>query len=147
MIYRAAGAPTTSGSGTRAPAALDWLGASNLNTCRQPQGIDAAFDRHEARVGVAVIALVCYNTDTVAILPRASRALTSTNPETRRQGLLHTVWPNGQVDDLTPQPAPPPHRGPLPYQRRVRSSRYSRGDRALDMSARYGSRRIAGSSQ
>jgi hypothetical protein len=51
MIYRAAGDPTTSRTGTEAPAALDWAGASNLNTCWRPQDVDAAFDRNEAHVG------------------------------------------------------------------------------------------------
>jgi hypothetical protein len=104
MIYEGAGDPTTNGSSVGAHAALDWAGASNLNTCWRPQDVDAAFDRDETHVGVAVIALVYNNTDTPAVLPRVARALTSTNPETRRQGLLalmHTARLHGQVDDVT----------------------------------------------
>jgi hypothetical protein len=80
MIYEGAGDPTTNGSSVGAHAALDWAGASNLNTCWRPQDVDAAFDRDETHVGVAVIALVYNNTDTPAVLPRVARALTSTNP-------------------------------------------------------------------
>jgi hypothetical protein len=51
-----------------------------------------------------VIALVHTNTDTATVLPRVARALTSTNAETRRQGLLalmHTARLHGQVDEAT----------------------------------------------
>ncbi|MEU4715846.1 hypothetical protein AB0F73_19600 [Micromonospora purpureochromogenes] len=104
MRYEPAGDPTASESGADEPAALDWAGASNLSTCRQPEDVDAAFDRNEPHVGVAVIALVYNNTDTTAVMLRVARALTSTNPETRRQGLLalmHTARLHGQVDDVT----------------------------------------------
>jgi hypothetical protein len=48
MIYRAAGDLPTSKTGADAPAALDWAGASNLNTCWRRKDVDAAFDRNEA---------------------------------------------------------------------------------------------------
>lgn len=51
-----------------------------------------------------MIALVYDNTDTTAVMLRVARALTSTNPDTRQQGLLalmHTARLHGRVDDLT----------------------------------------------
>ena len=102
--YESAGEPTTSEPGVDDPGVLDWAEASNLHTCRQPEDVDDAFDRNEPHVGVAVIALVYNNTDTTAVMLRVARALTSTNPETRRQGLLalmHTARLHGRVDDHT----------------------------------------------
>ena len=102
--YESAGEPITSEPVVDDPGVLDLAGASNLHTCRQPDDVDDAFDRNEPHTGVAVIALVHNNTDTTAVMLRVARALTSTNPETRRQGLLalmHTARLHGRVDDHT----------------------------------------------
>lgn len=86
------------------PVDLDWERGSNLNRCREPRDVDAAFDRGEEHVGVALIALVYNNPDTDAVLPRVARGLRSPNPETRRQSLLalmHTARLHGRVDAIT----------------------------------------------
>ncbi|MFF0717157.1 hypothetical protein [Micromonospora sp. NPDC003816] len=83
---------------------LDWEQGRNLNSCREPGDVDAAFDRGEGHVGVALIALVHNNPDTDAVLPRVARGLRSPNPETRRQSLLaltHTARLHGRVDAIT----------------------------------------------
>lgn len=103
MIYATAGdsAPRDSGSEF---VDLDWDGGGNLNLCREPGDVDAAFDRGEERVGVALIALVYNNPDTDEVLPRVARGLRSPNPETRRQSLLalmHTARLHGRVDATT----------------------------------------------
>jgi len=82
---------------------LDWERGSNLNRCNSPQEIDAAFDRGEERVGVAVIALAYNHADTDAVLVRVARGLRSPSPETRRQSLLalmHTARLHGRVDSI-----------------------------------------------
>jgi len=86
------------------PIDLDWQQGSNLNRCRRPADVDAAFDRGEEHVGAALIALVHNNPDTDAVLPRVARGLRSPHPETRRQSLLalmHTARLHGRVDAVT----------------------------------------------
>ncbi|WP_406079209.1 hypothetical protein [Micromonospora sp. NBC_00858] len=102
MIYAAAGDSAPEGDDAE-PVNLDWERGGNLNRCREPGDVDAAFDRGEEHVGVALIALVHNNPDTDAVLPRVARGL-SPNPETRRQSLLalmHTARLHGRVDAIT----------------------------------------------
>ncbi|WP_412538723.1 hypothetical protein R8Z50_23065 [Longispora sp. K20-0274] len=103
MIYAAAGDPSPERCGGES-VDLDWERGSNLNLCDEPDDVDAAFDRGEERVGVALIALVYNNPDTDAVLPKVARGLRSPNPETRRQSLLalmHTARLHGRVDAVT----------------------------------------------
>lgn len=103
VIYVTAGDPTPE-SDNAGPVDLDWERGDNLNRCREPGDVDAAFDRGEEHVGVALIALVHNNPDTDAVLPRVARGLRSPNPETRRQSLLaltHTARLHGRVDATT----------------------------------------------
>lgn len=103
MIYAAAGDSAPEGDDVE-PVDLDWERGGNLNRCREPRDIDAAFDRGEEHVGVALIALVYNNPDADAVLPRVARGLRSPNPETRRQSLLalmHTARLHGRVDAIT----------------------------------------------
>ncbi|MEV6968837.1 hypothetical protein AB0M47_27330 [Hamadaea sp. NPDC051192] len=102
MIYQPAGAPRPDDPIDRKD--LDWERGSNLNRCHSPQDVDAAFDRGEERVGVAVIALAYNHADTDAVLVRVARGLRSSSPETRRQSLLalmHTARLHGRVDSVT----------------------------------------------
>ncbi|PYC77201.1 hypothetical protein C7C46_19720 [Streptomyces tateyamensis] len=54
----------------------------------QPEEVDAAFDRGEPLVGVAVIFLALNHPDAEAILPRVGKALESQDTEIRRQGVI-----------------------------------------------------------
>jgi hypothetical protein len=102
VIYQPAGDPFPDDPAD--PEDLDWERGSNLNRCRSPEDVDAAFDRGEQRVGVAVIALAHNHTDTDAVLARVARGLRSPSPETRRQSLLalmHTARLHGHVDAVT----------------------------------------------
>ncbi|MFF2520705.1 hypothetical protein [Streptomyces liangshanensis] len=67
---------------------LNWQDSSTLRWTEHPEDVDAAFDRGEPLVGVAVIALALNHADAGAILPRVNRALESENAETRRQGVI-----------------------------------------------------------
>jgi hypothetical protein len=103
VIYEAAGDSSPEGDDAE-PVDLDWERGGNLNRCREPGDVDAAFDRGEEHVGVALIALVYNNPDTDKVLPRVARGLRSPNPETRRQSLLalmHTARLHGRVDAIT----------------------------------------------
>lgn len=103
MIYAAAGDSAPEGDDVE-PVDLDWERGSNLNRCREPTDVDAAFDRGEEHVAVALIALVHNNPNTDTVLPRVARGLRSPNPETRRQSLLalmHTARLHGRVDATT----------------------------------------------
>ncbi|HEX5594753.1 MAG TPA: hypothetical protein VFX61_01835 [Micromonosporaceae bacterium] len=103
MIYAAACDSAPDGDDVE-PVDLDWEWGGNLNRCREPGDVDAAFDRGEERVGVALIALVYNSPDTDAVLPRVAMGLRSPNPETRRQSLLalaHTARLHGRVDAIT----------------------------------------------
>lgn len=101
VIYAAAGASKDDDAES---VDFDWEQGGNLNRCREPGDVDAAFDRGEEHVGVALIALVHNNPDTDAVLSRVARGLRSPNPETRRQSLLalmHTARLHGRVDAIT----------------------------------------------
>ncbi|WP_406007633.1 hypothetical protein OG440_16835 [Streptomyces sp. NBC_00637] len=67
---------------------LNWQDGSTLRWIEQPGEVDAAFDRGEPLVGVAVIALALNHADADTILPRVRRALESEDPEIRRQGVV-----------------------------------------------------------
>ncbi|MEV5146869.1 hypothetical protein AB0L14_21145 [Streptomyces sp. NPDC052727] len=67
---------------------LDWQVGSTLRWIDRPEEVDAAFDRGEPLVGVAVIALALNHVDADVILPRVSRAMESEDAEIRRQGVI-----------------------------------------------------------
>ncbi|WP_328718676.1 hypothetical protein OHT52_03725 [Streptomyces sp. NBC_00247] len=76
-------------SGPADPAAvLNWRDGRTLRWTDQPDEVDAAFDRGEPLVGVAVVALALNHTDADSVLPRIGRALESGDPEVRRQGVI-----------------------------------------------------------
>ncbi|MGW6704089.1 hypothetical protein ACWGDE_04225 [Streptomyces sp. NPDC054956] len=67
---------------------LDWQDGSTLRWIDQPEEVDAAFDRGEPLVGVAVIALALNHADADVILPRVRKAMESKDAEIRRQGVI-----------------------------------------------------------
>ncbi|MBT2509320.1 hypothetical protein J7I98_26275 [Streptomyces sp. ISL-98] len=80
---------------------VDWLHSSTLRWVDQPEQVDAAFERGEGLVGVAVIALVLNHPDPKAVLPVVARALESQDQEVRRQGvvaLAHVARQHHTVD-------------------------------------------------
>ncbi|MET8411694.1 hypothetical protein ABZV34_26975 [Streptomyces sp. NPDC005195] len=79
--------PHENGSVGRTPA-LNWQDGSSLRWTDQPGEVDAAFDRGEPLVGVAVIALALNHADADTVLPRVGRALESEDPAIRRQGVI-----------------------------------------------------------
>ncbi|MEJ8639787.1 hypothetical protein [Streptomyces sp. MS2.AVA.5] len=68
--------------------AYNWADGTGLLGMDQPEAIDAAFERQEALVGVAVIGLALHHSDPGVILPRIARALRSDSEELRRQGTI-----------------------------------------------------------
>jgi len=95
------------GSAKQAPA-LNWQDASTLRWVERPDDVDAAFNRGEPLVGVAVIALALNHDSADAILPQVARAMVAADPEIRRQGVvalahvarLHRPVDQGCVDLL-----------------------------------------------
>ncbi|MCM1976408.1 hypothetical protein [Streptomyces sp. G1] len=79
--------PEENGPADPAPV-LNWQDGSTLRWTEQPEEVDAAFDRREPLVGVAVIALALNHADADAILPRVDKALESEDAEIRRQGVI-----------------------------------------------------------
>ncbi|MFC9243779.1 hypothetical protein ACFT7S_06920 [Streptomyces sp. NPDC057136] len=80
---------------------MNWQNSSALLGTDRPEEIDAAFDRGEDLVGVAVIGLALNHPDAHAILPRVARALESADAEQRRQGrvaLAHVARLHRTVD-------------------------------------------------
>jgi hypothetical protein len=66
--------------------------------------VDAAFDRGDPLVGVAVIGLSLCHDDAEVIAPRARRAIASGEQQLRCQGLTavsHMVRRTGEIDDVT----------------------------------------------
>lgn len=63
---------------------VDWRDSSTLSWIDQPEQVNAAFDRGEGFVGVAVVALALNHSDPAAVLPVIARALESQNQEVRR---------------------------------------------------------------
>ncbi|MGW4378758.1 hypothetical protein [Kitasatospora sp. NPDC004531] len=76
-----------SGSADVAPA-LNWQDASTLRWVERPDDVDAAFDRGEPHVGVAVIFLALNHDNADAILSQVARAMSADDPEIRRQGVV-----------------------------------------------------------
>ncbi|MEU1593565.1 hypothetical protein ABZ468_12070 [Streptomyces sp. NPDC005708] len=93
---------THEGADTRSPDwAYNWADGTGLLGMDQPEEIDAAFERGEPHVGVAVIGLALNHSDPVAILPRIARALRTDSEELRRQGtvaLAHVARLHHTVD-------------------------------------------------
>lgn len=80
---------------------MNWRSSSALMGTDRPEEVDAAFDRAEELVGVAVIGLALNHPDAVAILPRVARALESEGGELRHQGrvaLAHVARLHSTVD-------------------------------------------------
>jgi hypothetical protein len=67
---------------------MNWLDSSALMGTDRPEEVDAAFERGERDVGVAVIGLALTHPDPWQILPRTARALASANPDVRAQGIV-----------------------------------------------------------
>lgn len=67
---------------------MNWLDSSALMGTDRPEEVDAAFDRREQLVGVAVIGLALTHPDPWQVLPRTARALASTNLDVRAQGII-----------------------------------------------------------
>ncbi|MFE4990407.1 hypothetical protein ACFRH4_03500 [Streptomyces mirabilis] len=75
---------TSERAGTGSPDwAYNWADGTGLLGMDQPGEIDAAFERGEPHVGVAVIGLALNHSDPVAILPRIAHALRSDAEELR----------------------------------------------------------------
>jgi hypothetical protein len=82
--------------------------------------VDAAFDRDDPSVGVAVIGLSLCHDDAEVIAPRARRAIVSGKRELRCQGLTavsHMVRRTGEIDDVTLETIRPLLRDPDPMVR------------------------------
>ncbi|MEV4378230.1 hypothetical protein [Streptosporangium sp. NPDC049644] len=82
---------------------MDWANIQHDPT-RCADQVDAAFDRGDPLVGVAVIGLSLCHDDAKVIAPRARRAIASGKQELRCQGLTavsHMVRRTGEIDDVT----------------------------------------------
>ncbi|MEU8379229.1 hypothetical protein [Streptosporangium sp. NPDC048865] len=95
---------------------MDWG-----NLPHDPQGcadeVDAAFERDDPLVGVAVIGLSLCNDDAEVTAPRARRAIASGGRQLRCQGLTavsHMVRRTGEIDDVTLETLRPLLRDPDP---------------------------------
>ncbi|MFC8229958.1 hypothetical protein [Streptomyces sp. NPDC057287] len=80
---------------------MNWRSDSALLGTDRPEEVDAAFDRGEELVGVAVIGLALQHPDAEAILPRVARALESEDARLRPQSrvaLAHVARLHGTVD-------------------------------------------------
>ncbi|REK85461.1 hypothetical protein DY245_37750 [Streptomyces inhibens] len=84
---------------------MNWQESSALLGTDRPEEVDAAFDRGEELVGVAVIGLALTHPDAAAILPRVARALDraleTSDPGLRHQGIValaHTARLHCTVD-------------------------------------------------
>ncbi|MFI0215013.1 hypothetical protein [Streptomyces lydicus] len=84
---------------------MNWRDSSALLGTDRPEEVDAAFERGEELVGVAVIGLALTHPHATAILPRVARALdralASSDPGLRHQGIValaHTARLHRTVD-------------------------------------------------
>ncbi|UZJ33255.1 hypothetical protein [Streptomyces endophytica] len=84
---------------------MNWRESGPLLGTDRPEEVDAAFERGEELLGVAVIGLALTHPDPAAILPRVARtlerALESSDHGLRHQGLValaHTARLHGTVD-------------------------------------------------
>ncbi|SER04154.1 hypothetical protein SAMN05216188_107173 [Lentzea xinjiangensis] len=79
---------------------MDWRSEAVLMGTDRPEEVDAAFDRGEPMVGVAVIGLALSHPDPWAVLRRVARALDHNRIEVRRHGataLAHVARLHGVV--------------------------------------------------
>jgi hypothetical protein len=60
----------------------------SLDAAEPPEAVAAAFDRGDPEAGVAVIALALHHQDPYGTLPLVARALASTDPGLRHQGIV-----------------------------------------------------------
>lgn len=82
-------------------AGMNWADSSALMGTDRPEEVDAAFERGEPDVGVAVIGLALTHPDPRPILARTARALASDDPTLRAQAtvaLAHVARLHGVVD-------------------------------------------------
>lgn len=80
---------------------MNWADSSALMGTDRPEEVDAAFERGEPDVGVAVIGLALTHPDPLAILPRTARALASEDSALRAQAIValaHAARLHGVVD-------------------------------------------------
>jgi hypothetical protein len=80
---------------------LDWAAGHGLLAVADPAVVDAAFDRREKHVGIAVVGLALNGDDLDAIAPRVVRAIEADDEETRRLGFTaagHTARLFGTLD-------------------------------------------------
>ncbi|MFD0042463.1 hypothetical protein ACFVIZ_33025 [Streptomyces anulatus] len=70
------------------PTAADWEHGTGLIGVRDPAIVDAAFERGERHVGVAVIGLALHHRAPQTILPRVAQALRATDPMQQHQGTV-----------------------------------------------------------
>ncbi|GAA1644143.1 hypothetical protein [Catellatospora bangladeshensis] len=80
---------------------MNWADLSALMGTDRPEEVDAAFERAEPNVGVAVIGLALTHPDPQPILARTARALASDNPALRAQAIValaHAARLHGVVD-------------------------------------------------
>lgn len=83
---------------------MKWDDTCALMGTDRPEEVDAAFDRGEPLVGVAVIGLALNHPDPHAILPRVARAMSHHSNEILAQGIValaHTVRLHQTVDAVT----------------------------------------------
>jgi hypothetical protein len=81
-VSEPSGCPSDQGCG------FSWEDGTGLLGVDDPVLVDAAFERGEPHVGVAVIGLALNHGDPAVILPRVSRTLEAPSPELRRQGTI-----------------------------------------------------------
>ncbi|GII76854.1 hypothetical protein Sru01_18360 [Sphaerisporangium rufum] len=84
--------------------ALDWEEGSDLIGCDDPAEVEAAFERGERFVGIAVMGLALCVPDAGVVEPFVVRALRSDRVRVRLEGLTalsHMVRINGEVDRAT----------------------------------------------
>ncbi|MEU9058518.1 hypothetical protein AB0D13_06350 [Streptomyces sp. NPDC048430] len=80
---------------------MNWQSVSALLGTDRPEEVDAAFERGEEFLGVAVIGLALQHPDAETILPRVARALESPDAGLRQQGrvaLAHVARLHRTVD-------------------------------------------------
>lgn len=112
------------------PEVLDWENGTGLIGVDDPAIVDAAFERGERHVGVAVIGLALNHPDPDTILPRVARALRATDPELQRQGTVSSPrtlsrrLPGDPGSKRRPRPA---RRGRRPCYWRGKSSKPTAG--------------------
>ncbi|KIZ14531.1 hypothetical protein [Streptomyces natalensis] len=66
----------------------DWETGDGVIDIRDPDEIDAAFDRGERHVGTAVIGMVLHGEDIAVLAPRVERAMRSPDPYVRQLGCV-----------------------------------------------------------